>query len=65
MEICFPKEQDDITYTVFTQSEPTLLYRLPDFLAGSFTCRDDRHCIVSDLCLGFQTILELALLHGC
>lgn len=53
MEICFPKEQDDITYTVFTQSEPTLSYRLPDFLAGSFTCRDDRHCIVSDLCLGF------------
>lgn len=66
MEICFPKEMDDNTYTLFTQSESTLLYRYLESIVGSFTCTEMTvTALVLTSAWGSRSILELTLLCRC
>lgn len=61
--ICFPNDMDDSTYTLFIQSEPTLLYRVCESFAGSFTCTEMRvTALVMTSAWASRSILELTLL---
>lgn len=64
--MCFPKEMDDNTYTLFIQSEPTLLYRYSESFMGSFTYTEMTvTALVLTSAWASRTILELTLLCIC